>query len=152
MIKRWRLHSSLRGRFHTPFEVAKYSNAIVEKGVEGVIEVQAHVDEAGRVTDATIARVDPPALAAAENSVLKSVQQRRTFYPSSANGKPLNLWLYCLSISSRRSNRFQIPLQTRCKVQNCQQRLTFESREAEALGHALPLSEIVSPSGTLHPE
>ena len=65
----------------------KYSNAMVENGVEGVIEVQAHVDEAGRVTDATIARLDPPVLAAEENSVLKSVRSA-TFYPSSVDGKP----------------------------------------------------------------
>ncbi len=65
----------------------KYSSAMVESGAEGVVEVEAHIDRSGHVTDATIARLDKPGLSVVENSVLESVRAA-TFYPSYADGEP----------------------------------------------------------------
>jgi len=68
-------------------DLPDYSDDLVRKGLEGIVEVQAHVDVDGHVTDALVTRAEPQALASVEQSVLDSVRSA-TFYPAFENGKP----------------------------------------------------------------
>jgi TonB family protein len=70
-------------------DLPDYSNELLRHGVEGVIEVQAHVDADGHVTDALVTRTEPQALATVEQSVLDNVRSA-TFYPTFEDGKAID--------------------------------------------------------------
>jgi TonB family protein len=67
-------------------DLPDYSNDLVRTGVQGTVEVQAHVGTDGHVIDAVVARAEPHTLTKVEESVLASVRSA-TFYPVIENGK-----------------------------------------------------------------
>jgi TonB family protein len=67
-------------------DMPDYTNELVRSGVQGTIEVQAHIGADGRVIDAVVARAEPQSLSKAAKNVLASVRSA-TFYPSFENGK-----------------------------------------------------------------
>ncbi len=66
-------------------DLPDYSNDLVRAGVQGTIEVQAHVGADGHVIDASIGSAEPQTLTKAEKLVLASVRAA-TFYPTIENG------------------------------------------------------------------
>jgi TonB family protein len=64
----------------------EYPQTLIKKGIEGQVDVRAQIDQDGRVTEATIERADPPAIAQAQDAVLHSLRAA-SFYPVIANGK-----------------------------------------------------------------
>ena len=67
--------------------VPEYPQTLVNKGIEGQLDVRAQIDQDGRVTEATIESANPPAVAQAQDVVLQSLRAA-SFYPVVANGQP----------------------------------------------------------------
>jgi TonB family protein len=67
-------------------DLPDYTDDLVRSGVQGMVEVLAHVNAGGRVIDAAVAGADPRTLTTIQKNALASVRSA-TFYPAIENGK-----------------------------------------------------------------